>query len=304
MKKKISALLVSLILLSPVSALSKSATYEKEVEKRIKCPTSFLQNPPVYFYCIYRDYHNHKYDEGIVKAQKALKEIEPLLKKNPKGIVPNAQQKNAKLRDPHVYKVASDLHMLLGMLYYKKSMNLNDNQEKKIYKEFFDKLEKKGFDFVQINELMALYSMKKLFPDQMDEKKLKKYNELLKKMGVKEKELDELMAKAQKAAAEQDRERLAYLKKSFEELQKAVEIDPENALAYYQLGNLYSGALSESTPEYSEAAEEAYYKAALILKKQGDEEGYKEVLKRLKLLNPNSKYVRLLEKAGKGNGNA
>lgn len=300
MKKKISALLISLTLLTPSLALSKSATYEKEIEKKIKCPTDFLQNPPLYFYCIYRDYHNHKYDEGIEKAKKALKEIEPLLKKNPKAIVPNAQQKNAKLRDPHVYKVASDLHMLLGMLYYKKSINLDDSSEKKIYKPFIEKLQKKGFDFVQINELMALYSMKRLFPDQMDEKKLKRYNELLKKMGVSERELDELMAKAQKAAEEQDRKRLEYLRMAFTELQRAVEIDPENALAYYQLGNLYSGALSESMPETSQAAEEAYYKAASILKKEGDIEGYKEVVKKLELMNPSSKYLKLLKEKGKG----
>jgi len=287
--------------LTPSLAFSKSATFEKEIEKKIKCPAKFLQNPPLYFYCIYRDYHNHRYDDGIKKAEKALKEIEPLLKKNPKGIVPNAQQKNARLRDPHVYKVASDLHMLLGMLYYKKSMNLDDSSEDKIYKPFIDRLQKKGFDFVQINELMALYSMKRLFPDQMDKKKIKRYNELLKKMGVTEKELDELMAKAQKAAEEQDRKRLEYLKRAFTELQKAVQIDPDNALAYYQLGNLYSGALSESAPEASEAAEEAYYKAAVLLKKEGDISGYKEVVRRLELINPSSKYLKLLKKKGKGN---
>ncbi|WP_456457045.1 tetratricopeptide repeat protein [Thermovibrio sp.] len=298
MKKKISLLLLSLFLLSPTVSYSKSAAFEKEIEKRIKCPSSFLQNPPLYFYCIYRDYHNHKYDDGIEKAQKALKEIEPLYEKNPKAIVPNAKQKEAKLRDPHVYKVVSDLHMLLGMLYYQKSLNLDDRKEKEIYADFYKKLEKKGFDFVQINELMALYSMKRLFPDQMDKNKLKRYQELLKKMGVSEKELDSLMAKAQEFAAQQDKKRLYYLKRSFEEFQKAVKVDPDNALAYYQLGNLYSGSLSESAPEASEAAEEAYYKAALILKKEGDMAGYKEVVKKLKLINPNSKYLKKL-KGGK-----
>ena len=299
MKKKIPALLLSLTLLTPSLAFSKSATYEKEIEKKIKCPTSFTQNPPYYFYCIYRDYHNHKYDSGIEKAKKALKEIEPLLKKKPKGIIPNAEKKGAKLRDPHVYKVASDLHMLLGMLYYKKSLDVDDSAEKKVYKPFFEKLQKKGFDFVQINELMALYSMKRLFPDQMDEKKRERYRELLKKMGVSEKELDDLMTKAQKVAEEQDKKRLQYLRMAFEEFQKAVQIDPENALAYYQLGNLYSGTLSEGAPEASEAAEEAYYKAASILKKEGDISGYKEVVKRLKLINPSSKYLKLLEEKGK-----
>jgi len=300
LKKKISALLISLILLTPSLALSKSATYEKEVEKKIKCPTDFLQNPPLYFYCIYRDYHNHKYDEGIEKAKKALREIEPLLKKNPKAVIPNAQQKNAKLRDPHVYKVASDLHLLLGMLYYKKSLNMDDSEVKKVYKPLFEKLRKRGFDFVQVNELMALYSMKKLFPEQMSQQKLSRYNELLKKMGISEEELDKVITKARKISEKLDEERLNYLRMAFEEFQKAVKIDPENALAYYQLGNLYSGALAESMPETSEAAEEAYYKAALLLKKKGDTKGYKEVVKKLKMLNPNSKFLKMLEK-GKNN---
>ena len=300
MKKKISALLISLILLTPSLALSKSATYKKEVEKKIKCPTDFLQNPPLYFYCIYRDYHNHKYDEGIEKAKKALREIEPLLKKNPKAVIPNAQQKNAKLRDPHVYKVASDLHLLLGMLYYKKSLNMDDSEVKKVYKPLFEKLRKRGFDFVQVNELMALYSMKKLFPEQMSQQKLSRYNELLKKMGISEEELDKVITKARKISEKLDEERLNYLRMAFEEFQKAVKIDPENALAYYQLGNLYSGALAESMPETSEAAEEAYYKAALLLKKKGDTKGYKEVVKKLKMLNPNSKFLKMLEK-GKNN---
>ena len=300
MRKTLLALLIATLSISP-SLKAKEAKFEKEIEKRISCPENFLKNPPVYFYCIYRDYHNHKYDEGIEKAQKALKEIEPLLKRNPNAVVPNAVQKNAKLRDPHVKSVASDLHLLLGMLYYKKSMNLDDTSVKKVYRDFYEKLQKKGFDFFQISELMNLYSKKKLFPDDFTEKDQKRFSELLKKMGLKEKDLDALMAKAQQESEKLEKERLAYMKKAVEEFQEAVKIDPNNAIAYYQLGNLYSGILSEGTPEASPAAEEAYYRAALLLKKKGDIAGYKEVVKRLKLINPKSKYLKLLEK---GNGNA
>ena len=299
MKKLLTALLIATLSVSS-SIKAKEAKFEKEVEKKITCPSDFLKNPPVYFYCIYRDYHNHKYDEGIEKAEKALKEIEPLLKKKPDGIVPNAVQKNAKLRDPHVKSVASDLHLLLGMLYYQKSLNMNDFSVKKVYRDFYSKLEKKGFDFFQISELMNLYSKKKLFPDEFTKKDEKKYRELLKKMGLEESDIDKMMIEAQKASNRLEKERIAYLKKAVGEFQKAVEIDPNNALAYYQLGNLYSGVLSEGAPQDSEAAEEAYYKAALLLKKQGDISGYKEVVKRLKLLNPDSKYLKLLqEKKGK-----
>ena len=298
MKKKLSLLVASLLLFAPTASFSKPATFQKEIEKKITCPHSFLENPPVYFYCIYRDYHNHRYDEGIAKAEKALKEIEPLLKKDPNALVPNAVQKEGKLRDPRVSKVASDLHMLLGMLYYKKSMNSEDKEVKKVYRDFFQKLEKKGFDFVQVNELLSLYTMKNLAPENFDEKKEKRYKELLKKMGLKEEDLDRLVERAREASKRESEKKLAYLKRAVEEFRKAVEVDPENALAYYQLGNLYSGALSESVPETSEAAAEAYYKAALLFKKQGDERAYKEVLKKLKLVAPSSDYIKKLEKDG------
>ncbi len=298
MRKTLVALLIATLSVSP-SLKAKEAEFAKEIEKKITCPSKFLNNPPVYFYCIYRDYHNHKYDEGIKKAERALKEIEPLLKKNPNGIVPNAVQKNAKLRDPHVKSVASDLHLLLGMLYFKKSVNVDDSSVKKIYGEFFSKLEKKGFDFFQISELMNLYSKKKLFPEGFTKEDEKKYSELLRKMGLKESDLDKLMADAQKESDRLEKERLSYMQKAVAEFQKAVKIDPENAMAYYQLGNLYSGVLSEGTPQDSPAAEEAYYKAAVLLKKQGDIAGYREVVKRLQLLNPSSKYLkRLKEKSG------
>ena len=296
MKKRMSLLIAALLLAAPAASFAKPASFEKEIEKKIQCPNDFLKNPPLYFYCIYRDYHNHKYDDGIKKAQAALKEIEPLLKKNPNAKVPNSAQKLGKLKDPRVFKVASDLHMLLGMLYYKKAMNLTDRAGDKPVIEFYKKLEKKGHNFFEINELMTLYSMKKLFPENMDEKKKRRYQELLKKMGVSEKELDALMAESQASAEKLNRERLNLLKKAVEELQTAVKIDPNNALAYYQLGNFYSGAMSEDVPEASEAAEEAYYKAAVILKKEGDKRAYEEVVKRLKIMNPKSKYLKLLEK--------
>ena len=301
MKKNLLTLLIVSLGIS-IPSVAKEAKFTKKIEKKITCPTNFLKNPPVYFYCIYRDYHNHKFDAGIEKAKKALKEIESLLKRNPNGLVPNAVQKDAKLKDPHVKSVASDLHLLLGMLYYKKSMNLDDSSVKKVYADFYKKLEKKGFDFFQISELMDLYTKKKLFPAEFTEKDKKKFSELLSKMGITEKDLDDLMAKVQEASDNLEKERLSYFRKAVEEFQKAVQIDPHNAEAYFQLGNLYSGVLSEGIPKSSEAAEEAYYKAALLLKKRRDMAGYKEVVKRLELMNPNSKYLKKLK--GKDDKNA
>lgn len=292
MKKLISALLI--IFLTSTSSFAILTSYEKK-KVELKCPAHFLDNPPKFFYCVYSDYHNHKFDNGIKKAELALKEIEPLYKKDPNAKVPNWETKDGKLKDPQIYKVKSELHMLLGMLYFKKSLNVDTNSDKKIYRNFYSKLEKKGFNFFEINRLMDLYVMKKLFPESFKREQNKEYEKLLKRMDVKEEDLDELFAKAQEAIDRADRERLKYLSLAIKNFQKAVKVDPENALAYYQLGNLYSGLSAEAVPGDSEAAEKAYYKAALILKKEGDKEGYKEVLKRIELLNPRSKYLRLLE---------
>jgi len=188
------------------------------------------------------------------------------------------------------------------MLYFQKAVNLKDTKAKKVYEEFFSKLEKKGFNFFQINELMELYTEKTLLPESFSKEKEKRFKELLSKMGVTEEDLESLVKKAQKFSEETAKLKFSYLQRALKEFQTAVRIDPENALAYYQLGNFYSGALGENLPETSQAAEEAYYKAALLLKKKGDLAGYKEVVKKLEMLNPSSQYLKKLKKGLNQNG--
>jgi len=77
--------------------------------------------------------------------------------------------------------------MLLGMLYYQKSMNLEDASVKKLYDEFYNKLEKNGLNFFEISELMNLYTKKRLFPDDFSKRDEKRYRELLSKAKIKEK---------------------------------------------------------------------------------------------------------------------
>ncbi len=296
MKKKLFLLALSFSIstsLVNTYAEVKDRTVHKKNE--ITCPKRFLDNPPLYFYCIYSDYHNHKFDSGIKKAEEALKEIEPLYRKNPKAKVPNAKVGNARLKDDRVYKVKSDLHMLLGMLYFKKAMNLKSPEEKKAFMEFGKKLEKKGFSYFETAELMNLYIMKKLFPEAFNEKQKEIYGKLLKKAGITERELDRLYEETTKEEEKINEKRYSFISRAMKEFQTAVKIDPNNADAYYQMGNLLSGISEESMDEDSEAAEKAYYKAALILKKKGDKTGYEEVVKKLKLLNPQSKYLKLLE---------
>jgi len=287
------SLSVSTSLYTDLYAEVKDRTAHKKTE--ITCPEKFLNNPPLYFYCIYSDYHNHKFDSGIEKAEKALREIEPLYRKNPGAKVPNAKVGDARLKDDRVYKVKSDLHMLLGMLYFKKAMNLKSSEEKKTFIEFEKKLEKKGFNYFETAELMNLYIMKKLFPEAFNEKQKEIYSKLLKRAGISERELDRLYEETRKEEEKVEEERYSFISKAMKEFQTAVKIDPDNAVAYYQMGNLLSGISEESAGEDSEVAEEAYYKAALILKRKGDKTGYKEVVKKLKLLNPESRYLKLLK---------
>ncbi len=297
MKRLLTAAVLSMALLN--SSLAQTDKLQKKIEERqkkeLKCPSSFLKNPPVYFYCIYSDYHNHRYEEGIEKTNKALEEIEPLYRENPNATVPNATKKEARLKRKKIYQVKSDLLMLKGMLEFKKSLTVNDGEAKKLYESFYKKLQKRGFDFVQINELMNLYMKSKLVG--LNEKEKKQFSDLKRKMKVKESELDNLFMKAKEASDKADKERLKYLSAALRDINEAVKVDPENALAHYQLGNIFSGIAAESEGESSEAAESAYYRAAVLFKKQGDTEAYKEIIKRLKQLNPNSKY---LKKLGQG----
>ena len=290
-------ILLSLIIPFAISIASYAGVHENSsrTANHITCPEKFLDNPPVYFYCIYSDYHKHKFDEGIKKAEKALNEIEPLYKKNPEMEIPNANGKGARLKENKAYQVKSNLHMLLGMLCFKKALNLEGGAERKIYFQFEKELKKKGLSFLEIDELMNLYTMKKVFPEAFKEKQERRYRELLKKAGISEKEIDDLSTKTREEEERLNKKRYSLISRAIKEFQTAVKVNPENAMAYFQMGNFYSGIAEETEGEGSEAAEDAYYKAALILRKQGDEEGYREVLKRLKLLNPGSKYLKLLE---------
>jgi tetratricopeptide (TPR) repeat protein len=294
--KKLSLLLV--FLLSSSLYVDSHAGMKDKIahsKKGITCPKKFLDNPPVYFYCIYLDYHNRKFDNGIEKAKEALREIEPLYRKNPEAKVPNARVGNARLKDDKVYKVKSDLHMLLGMLYFKKAMDLRSSEERKKFMEFENKLENKGLNYFEIDELMNLYTMKKIFPEAFNKKREEAYNKLLKKAGISEKELDRLYEEMRKEEEKVEEERYSFISKAVKEFQTAVKVDPDNADAYYQMGNLLSGISEESAGEDSEAAEEAYYKAALIFKKKGDKEAFKEVLRKLQMLNPKSPYLKKLK---------
>jgi tetratricopeptide (TPR) repeat protein len=263
--------------------------------EKIKCPDTILKAPVSFFYCVYSDYHNHKYDEGIKKIRKAIEDLTPLYLKDKNQEVPNAVSREGRLKDSKVYEALSDLHMLLGMFYYQKALNMdNPSVSKRLYKKLQEKEKVNPF---ALFELLELYAEKKMAPELFSDEKAKKYKELLKELNLSEEKFNSLISQIRKEIKKDEKRRLTLIQKALKELQKAVEINPKNAMAYYQLGNFYSGFLSEVSPsgfDFSSAAEEAYYKAALLFKERGDKEAVKEILKKLQLLNPKSKYLKEL----------
>ncbi|TCK03370.1 tetratricopeptide repeat protein [Phorcysia thermohydrogeniphila] len=263
--------------------------------EKIKCPDTILKAPVSYFYCVYSDYHNHKYDEGIKKIKKAIEDLTPLYLNDKNQEVPNAVSKEGRLKDSKVYEALSDLHMLLGMFYYQKALNM-DNPS--VSRRLYGKLQQKGkVNPFALFELLELHAEKKVAPEFFSEEKAKRYKELLKELSLSEEEFNSLLSQIRKEVEKDEKLRFTLMQKALEELQKAIKLNPKNAMAYYQLGNFYSGSLSESSPSgsgFSSAAEEAYYKAALLFKEKGDKEAVKEILKKLQLLNPKSKYLKEL----------
>ncbi len=73
----------------------------------------------------------------------------------------------------------------------------------------------------------------------------------------------------------------------------AVEVDPNSAEAYFQLGKYYRNV---SAGLESKDAEEAFYNAARLAAEQNNEKGSNQAKAELTLINPNSEYLQRLEK--------
>ncbi len=247
----------------------------------------FLKKPAEYMVDIYRDYHRYKVDRGIEKAKKALKLLDPIYRKNP-----NYEFRDKELKKRKAYQVKSMLHTLLAILYYRKAMLVRDTDTERRFAELAKSVDPDGKRFLEFNQLITLYMASKELGEK-DKNLEKRIKELEKELGVKESQLEEIYRLSVENAKKVDAERDKYVKLCLSEFRKAFKVDPNNADAHVQLARIY-GEIGMATGD-TEAAEREYYLAGKIFKKEGDVQDLREVIKRIKRLNPKSKYIKLLE---------
>jgi tetratricopeptide (TPR) repeat protein len=183
------ALLISTSPLQPVEATNKKITVEKE-------KLDFRKEPAKYLGEIYNDYHFYKTDEGIRKAENALKIIDKIYEKNPE-----TELSDPALRWKKAYQIKSTLHTLLGMLYFRKSLDVATEIKRK-----------------ESEYLKKVLKEKKKLTDE-DIKKLAE------------------MAEEQNRIMEIETKKYADL--AAEHFKKAIEVYPENPYPHYQLAKFY-----------------------------------------------------------------
>lgn len=127
------ALFAILVSFSSGFAASPHATNAEVKQKNL----NFSKEPVAYMAEIYNNYHNWKIDQGIESTKKALATVDSLYNKDV-----NSTINDPKLKRNRAFEIKSTLHTLLGMLYYRKSLDLVADQNKSMA-PFMNKVEKK-----------------------------------------------------------------------------------------------------------------------------------------------------------------
>jgi len=182
-------LLISTSPLQTAEAKNSQITVEKK-------KLDFRKEPAKYLGEIYNDYHFYKTDEGIKKAENALKIIDEIYRKNPE-----TELNDPALRWKKAYQIKSTLHTLLGMLYFRKSLDVAAETKRK-----------------ESEYLKKILKEKKKLTDEDIEK--------LAKMAEEQNRIMEVEAKK-------------YADLAVEHFKKAVEVYPENPYPHYQLAKFY-----------------------------------------------------------------
>lgn len=92
----------------------------------------------------------------------------------------------------------------------------------------------------------------------------------------------------EKAQADKRKLAVELMQKAEESLKKAVEINPDSAEAYFQLGKFYTNQMAGLS---TEQAEEALFKAAELSKQQDNDVGFDQAKAALLALNMESSYL-------------
>jgi tetratricopeptide (TPR) repeat protein len=134
LKKFFLLLLVFFVTSGVTISVVGAEKFELKAEKK----DEFLRSPAKYLGEIYNDFHFFKIDDGIEKAKRALKIVNELYRKNPE-----AELEDPSLNWKKIYQLKSVLHTLLGMLYFRKSVDIAAKAEKKELEYLEEVLKKK-----------------------------------------------------------------------------------------------------------------------------------------------------------------
>ncbi|MEO2068264.1 MAG: hypothetical protein ABGX27_01970 [Desulfurobacteriaceae bacterium] len=192
MKKIILSSLIFSFLVPTISPAASAFSHHKIEKKEI----DFTKEPAKYLGEIYNDYHFFKIDEGIKKAEKALKIIDKIYKKNP-----NAEIKDPSLNWKKAYQIKSTIHTLLGMLYFRKALDVATESKEK-----------------ESEYLRKILKEKKELTDEDIEK--------LSKIAEKQRKILEVKSKK-------------YANLSLDHFKKAIEVFPDNPYPHFQLAKFY-----------------------------------------------------------------
>ncbi len=215
-------------------------------QEKQKYIDEFKKEPVKFIFSIYDDYHFNRIDKGIKKALSALEYL------NTKD--DNYEIKNPYLRWKKVYQIKSTLHTLLGILYIKKSGQVDKTVKEKERKYILETLKKKG--------------------------KLSK------------EDLDYLYQLSQQENDEYEKYAKFYINEAIKSFNKAIKEFPDNPYPYIQLANFYKNSGDEKNAQkYLEKAAKLFLKynqkdMYLSLLNQAKEEGYNlKFIKKLKELS-------------------
>ncbi len=165
---------------------------------------------------------------------------------------PNTEINDPDLKLKKAYHIKSTLHTLLGMLYYRKSRMVSGELEDKIFAPILERL----------------YQGK----------------------GITRKDLDIIDRKLSEDSASTLRKR--YIDHTLREFKTAIDVDPSNPSAHYQLGTLYSAL---SVAGHTEEAEREFYLAVKLSYLESDMQAVARTVETLKSINPESDYLKKID---------
>lgn len=212
----------------------------------------FRQQPVKLLEAAYMDHHFWQVDRGITRVNQALGVLDPLYKKDPNQLFAPDKFKHAR-----VYEIKSAVHVLRGLLYQRKAMNVLSESKERQSKEF--------------REMMKSQGKKKL-----SEKDMQQFAQM-----------KEERFKESRVQIEQ------FARKAMEEMKQAIDIDKKNPVAYFQYGKLLANFLAGQDPK---EAEKQFFMAGKISWSENDKTGWEKSLNQIQQLNPESTFIAELKK--------